>query len=203
MLKAYNMGKYSKQSGFTLMEIIVATTLFAIVMTMSMVLFTYTLKINRRVQALREAVQGSRNFVEGLVRDIRNGTVDYSGTIDPTNCPGTYNSAGGTYLAIVTLAGDKECFYYPQNQSNPQLYVNKNGVVEQFYGDSGFKLINVMFYVRPATNPFTQVSGFFPGIQPSVTMVLGFSTQLSPAEAPFLIPYQTTVSTDVYNIPHK
>ncbi len=193
----------SAEKGFTLMEIIVSTALFAIVMTMTMVLFTYTLKINRRVETLREAVQGSRNFVELLVRDIRNGTIDYSGQVDPVHCPASYNPGGDAYLAIVTLSGDKECFYYPAGQTNPQLYLTKNGITEQFYGDSGFKLTNAIFYVRPSTNPAIQVGGFYPGIQPFVTMVFAFTSQLSPSAAQFVIPYQTTVSTDIYSILHK
>ena len=60
-------------AGFTLMEIVVATTLFAIVFSSLLGLFNYILKINRKSEALRQASQGARDFVEYLVKEIRNG----------------------------------------------------------------------------------------------------------------------------------
>ena len=67
----------NKQSGFTLMEITVATSIFAVVMVSLLSLFNYVLKINRESEALRQASQGMRNFVEYLVKEIRNGQIDY------------------------------------------------------------------------------------------------------------------------------
>jgi prepilin-type N-terminal cleavage/methylation domain-containing protein len=66
-----------KNLGFTLMEIVVSTTIFAIVAAAMMSLFNYVLKINRRSEALRQSAQGLRNFVEILAKDIRNGQIDY------------------------------------------------------------------------------------------------------------------------------
>ncbi|GEM_PF-768672 len=64
--------------GFTITEIVVAVAIFAGVVTMMLVLFNYTLRINRRIEALRQASQGMRNFVEFFVKEVRNGQVDYS-----------------------------------------------------------------------------------------------------------------------------
>lgn len=69
--------RQNTSSGFTLMEIIVATTIFAFVTVALLSMFNYTLKINRRSEALRQATQGMRNFVEYLVKEIRNGEIDY------------------------------------------------------------------------------------------------------------------------------
>ncbi len=60
------------------MEIVVATTIFAIVAAAMMSLFNYTLKINRKTEALRQASQGMRNLVEFIVKEVRNGQIDYS-----------------------------------------------------------------------------------------------------------------------------
>jgi prepilin-type N-terminal cleavage/methylation domain-containing protein len=64
-------------AGFTLMEIMVATVIFALVAVSLLSLFNFVLKINRRGEALRQAAQDSQNFVEYLVKEIRNGQVDY------------------------------------------------------------------------------------------------------------------------------
>lgn len=127
-------------AGFTLMEIIVATTIFAFVTTALLSMFNYTLKINRRSEALKQATQGMRNFVEYLVKEIRNGEIDY-GIINgntytsawpsiPPYCgltlPGpaggsvigsaasTYGMSGGksNKLAIIDSEGEQKCFYF-------------------------------------------------------------------------------------------
>lgn len=120
--------------GFTIMEIVVATTIFAIVTVGMTTLFTYTLKINRRAEALRQATQGMRDFVEGIVKEVRNGQIDY-GVIDPGGSTvvssalgqcdikpagSSYNAStngGDSYtatdnrLAILDTDGNRECFY--------------------------------------------------------------------------------------------
>ena len=64
------------------MEIVVASVVFLVVTTSLLSLFNYVLKINRRSEALRQASQGMRDFVEYLVKEVRNGQIDY-GYLDP------------------------------------------------------------------------------------------------------------------------
>jgi type II secretory pathway pseudopilin PulG len=200
-----------QQAGFTLMEIVVATSIFATSLILILVLFTYTLKINRRVEALRQVSQATRNFTEYLVREIRNSTIDYTGSIDP-NCPANYNLNGLTanYLALLNRSGDRECFYFVQDAvSSPtgNLWLRKvpalgNSTLEQV-NPTGVKLdrAKFAFYVRPTTTP-KPVSGTPPGVQPLVTMVMNLTVSLNGADQPAVIPYQTTVSADTYSIPH-
>lgn len=123
-------------AGFTLMEIIVATTIFAIVVSAMMALFNYTLKINRRTEALRQATQGMRNFIEFVVKEVRNGSIDYGVNNGQTANPAypvgpclapTINGGpqvGDTYgqqsntLAVATVDGDLECFYLGYGYDN-------------------------------------------------------------------------------------
>lgn len=115
-------------AGFTLMEIVVSTTIFVFVFVGLLSLFNYTLKINRRAEALRQATQGMRNFVEFLVKEIRNGQLDYyvingtsavsafSGT-SPCRLPvggvGTPTYANkSNWLGIINTDGVQQCFYY-------------------------------------------------------------------------------------------
>lgn len=127
-------------TGFTLMEIIVSTTIFAFVVTALLSMFNYTLKINRRSEALRQATQGMRNFVEYLVKEIRNGEIDYgiingstytsawpaippycglalpgpAGTSVAGSAASTYSMSGGksNKIAIINSEGEQKCFYF-------------------------------------------------------------------------------------------
>ena len=182
------------QQGFTIMEILVATTIFVISVTIMMVLFNYTLKINRQVDALRQSSQGTRNFAEFLVREIRNGKIDY--VTSYASCVPNYFSAQNSALAIVNRAGERECFF--ANGAN--LYIEKAGVVTQInpvnltINSSTFR-----FLVRPSADPN---SSPYPGIQPFVTIMAQFSTTVPGLSKPVIVPYQTVVSPDVYDIPH-
>jgi prepilin-type N-terminal cleavage/methylation domain-containing protein len=140
------------QKGFTLMEIMVATVIFAFLMVSLMGLFNYVLKINRRGEALRQAAQDSQNFVEFLVKEIRNGQVDYfvnSGAYTsyinadipqapcrPPGIPGTSVGSQPTYkpvsgglaisnwLGIINTDNVEECFYFA---SSTGAYVDTIG----------------------------------------------------------------------------
>lgn len=127
------MSSRKKQQGFTLTEIMVATVIFAIVAVALLGLFNYVLKINRRSEALKQASQGMRNFVEFLVKEIRNGQIDY-GVVDPGGiqtssvypigpCAVSANAVSSTTpvstyssqenkLGLVNTDNVEECVYY-------------------------------------------------------------------------------------------
>lgn len=120
--------------GFTLMEIMVATMLFAIITVSLLSLFNYVLKINRRSEALRQSSQGMRNFMEFLVKEIRNGQIDYYASggnytsgVGPCNPPGTSGNpvtGAKTYylkenkLGLINSDNVQECFYYADANSS-------------------------------------------------------------------------------------
>lgn len=178
------------------MEIVVATTIFVTSVTIMMVLFNYTLKINRQVDALRQNAQGTRNFVEFLVREIRNGKIDY--TTVYASCQPNYFSNQNQAVAIVNRAGELECFYV----SGSNLYIEKSGIVSKInptnltIDSATFRMI-----VRPSANAHP-ASSPYPGLQPFVTIIAKFSTSLPGVANPVTIPYQTVISPDVYDIPH-
>lgn len=190
------------QSGFTLMEIVVSTTIFAAVLTLMLSLFNYTLKINRRTEALRQVTQGMRNFTEYLVKEVRNGQIDYSDAIG--QCSGDYSSPTGytTFLKIVNVNGENECFVWSGSEDQ-LLYLYKNGVPVQTLNPANFKVDLAQFYVRPTCDPQTECAhtrgGAYPAIQPSVTLMMRFKVILPTGEER-TIPYQTTISTDQYDV---
>ena len=118
------------------MEIIIATTIFAISVVALLSLFNYVLKINRRSQALAQASQGMRSFIEFLAKEIQGGQIDYdvvngqtyTSGLGPCLPPGTVGAGVGasalsTYssqenkLGIINTDGLQECIYYYNQQT--------------------------------------------------------------------------------------
>lgn len=124
----------SLSSGFTLMEIMVATVIFAIVAVAMLSLFNYVLKINRRGEALRQASQASRDFVEFLVKEIRNGQIDYyiaNAKYQPSIKPGSSPCAApGTAGDSVPLSDVPSTYYSKENRLG---IINTDNIQECFY----------------------------------------------------------------------
>lgn len=205
-LRLAEADKLKASLGFTLMEIVIATTIFAVVLTGILSLFNATLRINRRTEALRQVTQGMRNFTEFMVKEVRNGQIDYSGNL--AQCPSGYSSAEGytTYLGVVNALGERECFFWIDSNDG-QLYLEKEGLASQSINPGNFKVDMVKFYVRPTTDPYcdpltTCIDRLYPAIQPFVTMVISFTVTLPTGEVR-VIPYQTSISTDSYDIPRN
>lgn len=187
------------QFGFTLMEIIVATAIFAIVISSVLSLFNYVLRINNKVQATRQVSQGTRVFTEILSREIRNGRISYE-TFGSCNPSANYNSVTNKQLALITFNGDKLCFYL--NPTDEKLYmerINSSGTVTDAINPTGFTInaSSFHFVVKPASDPFVSNQG----VQPLVTIMGEFVARKNSRDQ-VVVPYQTTISSDVYDLPN-
>lgn len=198
----------NNQSGFTLVEVIVATAIFITVVVAMLGLFDYTLKVNRRVQALREVAQGTRTFVEALTREIRNGRIDYEAGSWAVECDAENYSeatAAGYHksLALISRSGDKLCFYFDNGALTLKKLTTNGEITATVFGSTRFKVVpdTFRFFVYPITDPNDNSSGY-PAIQPYVTVVSQFELNVNDPTGPARINYQTTISTDVYDIPH-
>lgn len=199
MLRAKNK---NLQSGFTLVEIIVSTAIFIVAVSAILTLFNYTLQINRRVQALREVVQSSRTFTETLTREIRNGRIDYNSPFQECDAS-NYEFSDNQTLAVITKSGEKLCFYL--DDSNGRFMLKKNSVVatstNEVFESNRFRVIpdTFRFFVVPKTDTEVEVNGAYPEQQPYVTILAQF--ELTGVDrTPIVVNYQTTISTDVYDI---
>ena len=215
------------ERGFTLIEVIVATTIFAIVAASMMALFNYTLKINRRAEALRQVAQGVRNFTEFVVKSIRGGQVDYSvqnaGVQTPVSpCPKPNPSAGSphdgsnTYLSkenrvgIITPAGERWCLFLGDAAGNfissgyegETLVLQKESGLKEILNPPHLKIENLMFLIRPLEDPYYTGPGGLIKTQPFVTIIMK-AVVLLPTGETQRIYYQTTVSSDKYDVPNN
>lgn len=199
--------------GFTLIEIVVSTTIFAVVLSLMLTLFNYTLKINRRSESLRQVTQGMRNFTEFLIKEIRNGRIDYGSpdqisSLPVPPCPQPHTlydttSQGDTSLGLVNLDGEQECIYRSGTDLMIVKRIGTNTFPAQKLNPPGVSITKLTFYIRPAgidVNPYNTIAP--PRIQPFVSLIATFKVQLSPSDAAYTIPYQTSISTDQYDLPH-
>lgn len=211
-------------SGFTLMEVMVSVTIFAAVVTLLLGLFNYTLRIYRRIEAQRQVSQSVRTTMEFLVKEIRNGQVDYNisngltlNTQVDSHCPvpasvanDTYSTTTTNYIGITNVDGERECIYWvhdsdPTKQNdatNNNIYIKKDNVtaVSQL-NPSNVKLRELRFYVSPLHDPYA-TSPSLAEQEPVVTIVALVSVTLSSGEVR-TVPYQTSVSTYAYDIPSQ
>ncbi len=206
------MNMNRNQQGFTLMEVLVATAIFVLVVSGMLTLFTQTLKINRRVQSVRELVQGTRAFTETISREVRNGRIDYQSWDTDPDCNATnYALRENKSLAILRNNGDKICFYLDEGGD---FYMKKkipSGTTRELvFSADRFRIIpgSFRFNVYPSQDPNPDCGavcsdGSYPEVQPFVTIVAQFELDNSPSEPTSIINYQTTISTDVYDIPKQ
>lgn len=218
-------------AGFTLMEIVVATTIFALVSTAMMGLFNYTLKINRRTEALRQATQGIRTFVEGLVKQVRNGQIYYAidglteaGSISGV-CPAgdlndKYYEEKENKIRIINTEGEDVCIYLAnssQTYVGNNVYSGNNLIMEKNVGGSIIKqalnpvnlsVENLAFFIRPVCNPYEDcdednvyTNNDPPLIQPMASIFMKIKVQLPTGEQTQIY-YQTSVSSNKYDIPY-
>lgn len=194
-----NINRKLVPNGFTLIEIIVSTAIFVTVVSSMLGIFNYTLQINRRVQALREVVQGTRTFAETVTREIRNGRIDYSSWTSECNAS-NYESIDNKTLSILTKSGDKLCFYFEGDQMYLKKQSPSGSIVAPVLNSERFGINKntFSFIVKPTTNPNPDTPPY-PLIQPFVTIVAQFTLN-DGANASTTIDYQTTISTDVYDV---
>lgn len=203
-MRQYQIRKYENASGFTLVEIIVATAIFVTVMTAVLALFNYVLQINRRVQAVRQVAQGSRTFTEILSREIRNGRIDYTQTSGNCNVE-NYNDFVNQSLAMIAADGTSSCIYLSIDGTgrgllNVERRTLGGQLTNEVINPPNFSIdpTTFRFMIRPTTNPYSAPE---PGVQPMVTILAQFVIYPGQRDEQ-IIPYQTTISTDVYDIPH-
>ncbi len=194
---------FKKQRGFTLIEAIVATFIFAIVVTSVIGVYVETLKANRRTDAIRSATETVRYISEFLSKEIRNGTIAYSGSALYA-CSLTYNTPGNS-LEIINVDGDTECFYLGDgagtaSSSGPYLWIRKqpagSALLPAQQLDLNYSQVsNLTFYVTPATLGSPPVST----VQPRVTITGTVVTNKDPQNIVNL-PFETTISIPEYDV---
>jgi len=156
------------ERGFTLVEMIVAVGLFAVVMLVSTATLLSLVSANRKSQSLQSVMNNLNIALDGMVRSIRMGT-DY-------HCGGPpYSEAmdceEGTILAFKALSGDTWIYWFAEDENGiGRIYKSETGSADDGIAVTAPDVVidNLEFYAvgtaRGAADPAH--------IQPKVVIVL-------------------------------
>ena len=181
-----NCSMLSDQKGFTLIEAVVATAVFAFVISSVIATYIGVLKIDRKTRSQRAVYDNGRFIMEFLAKEIRNGTINYtsySGGSIPATDPDLYVKNQNNELERMYKNGDN--LILAKNNSSTNL--NSNGV----------KITNLSFYIMPLVDPYTTAKNA--NLQPSVTIKLELTSNYGSSATDLVkLNLQSTFSTRVY-----
>ena len=160
MTKRRQITDHRSQIGFTLFEAIVATAVFAFVISSVLGVYVATLQMDQKTRAQRAVTQNARFLMEYLAKEIRNGTIDYSAY------PG--GSAGSLTQVYIRNQSDESERIYLDGQN---LMLSKLAGTTRL-NSSSILVTKASFYVSPNDNPLITTRPPPDNQQPTVTVVL-------------------------------
>lgn len=159
------------QRGFTLLEMTIALGIFVVLITLTLGIYSSSLKAERRTVQISKLQQEAQLIMEIIAKEIRSSKVDYAfypgSVVDPVN--------GQSQLALLDKSGHETVFRF--NSSNDALEV----CTQNCAGSGVFTAIppqdvviqDLTFFITPAANPFSLDAP--PAEFPKVTMVMTLS----------------------------
>ena len=174
--------------GFTLVEAVVATSLFAVVMTSITGVYLSVQRLNQTSTAMQSLQQNGRFILEDLTKSIRNGEIDYD------RYPGhraPQPSTGDLYL--IDQDGTELRIYKDGDDLMLTKRVSGPDPTSLFSGRE-VKVLNFQVYIWPDRDPFRGGGGTE---QPTVTIYLDLQANIGSRQTT-RIPFQTTVATRQY-----
>ena len=153
------------QNGFTLIEAIVATSLFAFVISSVIGVYIATTQLDRKARSSRAVSQNARFILEHLAKEIRNGMIYY---------PGYPGGIANTTLSLQNQANEVEYYYI----SGTNLILEKNGATTNL-NSAAVKVTKLNFLIAPAGNPYTTARTY--NEQPRVTIILELTSNYGSA----------------------
>jgi type II secretory pathway pseudopilin PulG len=145
----------SKQKGFTLIEAVVSTGVFAFVVASSFGVYLSVVRLDAKSRTERSVQQNARFIMDYFSKELRNGSIDY----DRTN--------NITTLSFTNQLDEETTIQWDATNQDLKL-IKQQGTTNLNSTDVNVK--DVKFVVRPSINPFVLANNVH--IQPHVIIVL-------------------------------
>jgi prepilin-type N-terminal cleavage/methylation domain-containing protein len=180
--KAYSM----KQSGFTLVELVVVLALFMLIISVTVGMFISIVQHQKRILSQQDLLSQMSYVQEYMSRSLRSAARDAAGDClfdGQTSYPGSiyllthYNQERGMYQGIKFISKDNVCQEFFLDSGDGLLKEIKDGGAPQAMVSGKFTMSSAVFIVGDTS-------------QPRVTMAFTIENQI----------FQTTVSQRNLNI---
>ena len=180
------LGHSGRQSGFSLIEALVAATIFAIAATSMTGVYLAVQRLNQAARSLTAVQQNARFVMEDISKIVRNGQINYAAYGGPVPQP------SAQYLYLIDRDGQPVRISY--NAGNQTLDLQKGSGATTNYMGAEVRVLNFRAYVWPDNDPFIIP---VPLEQPTVTVFLDLQSNLNPRFVE-RAQMQTTVATRQY-----
>lgn len=213
--------KNGGRAGFTLVEMLIATSLFSVVILTSTDIFLRVQRAQRQAAILEKTQDITRFFLTRVAQEVRSGSIDYEYYNDPGGLKNDqYTKQGNGQIASQTLAlrtaegerllfktrpkGDASCApTTPDEDVSPCLIIATTAPVSQAerMNPPGYTIQKLLFVITPGSDPFSidpATNDFQSNAQPKVTIMLTVQSTLAGIKQPFNLTTQTTVATREY-----
>ncbi|HEX9503919.1 MAG TPA: prepilin-type N-terminal cleavage/methylation domain-containing protein [Patescibacteria group bacterium] len=189
------------QKGFTLVESIVATAIFAFVIVSILGVYIAVLNLDTRTRAYRAVADNSRFIMDFLSKEVREGHINY------TSYPSGLVSNTTSDLYLINQNNEAERIYL-FNQTQNQIETNtincltdicnlvlSKGSATSNLNSSSVKVTRLYFYATPDGDPFTAAKTY--NLQPGVTVILQLTSNIASRDN-VKIDLESTFSTLYY-----
>lgn len=183
--------KSKNHSGFTLVEMLVAATVFVTSTLVLVQVYSVTQKNQERVAGESLVISEARYALEAIVREMRTGSINYSYYGAPVtgivNTLALRDSSGNSLLFKKGAKGDGSCSLV----SNCILYSINSSVWSKLTKDDT-NISRLDFYIFPSTFDVAST------VQPRVTIVLTLENLAARPGEQKVITVQTTAASRIY-----
>jgi len=184
--------KINNNSGFTLVEILVAMSIFVTAMIAVTAIFSFSNQTQRTTQAVQELQSDARFAMEIMAQQIRRSSIYYAST----QYGGSISSNPQDVLVLLNNNNEQAWFRRGVSGSQGILEISSDGSAWEQVSPPEINVDLLKFYISPSSNPF--ISNPTVNIQPKVTIVMRTSNTSRGGENLSPNYLQTTVSSRQY-----
>lgn len=193
------MKKILRNKGFTLIEMLVAMSIFVIFIGVLISSYTDIVKSQQEANDYRVLYSDARRVFDKLTEEIRGSAVYY-----PSESDTDYINVNES-LRLVSLDGQREVvFEYDSGEGELWYGEAVKSVGEEYVlvgeGDNRVSVSEFNVFVSPVDDPYKEENVFADGIQfqPKVTVFATFEMERRKGGSPYSVDLQTTISSRFY-----
>lgn len=172
--------------GFTLVEMIISATIFALIIGAAFTVFISISRLQRKTITAQRLAGEGRYLMEQMARTIREGRISY---FDPLNNPITYTTPSN-FVYVDNLSGNRIKFYQDANSLKREIFDSTPPSVVDILSSANIKIQSLNFYIKPNIQSSTQ--------KPIVLITMSMENVEIDASIKDIIHLQTAVESRYY-----